>query len=70
MLTSSFAAPDPLATSGDTRDRIALAGKRTSSEATMSANDRQGRAFGLNGTRWLAKEKGIQSLPESFALSA
>jgi hypothetical protein len=53
-----------------TRDRIALAGKRTSSEATMSANDRQGMAFGLNGTRWLAKEKGIQSLPESFGLSA
>ena len=36
----------------------------------MSANDRQGMAFGLNGTRWLAKEKGIQSLPESFGLSA
>ena len=40
MLTVSFVAYDPLATSGDTRDRIALAGKRTSSEATMSANDR------------------------------
>jgi hypothetical protein len=45
-------------------------GERTSSEATTSANDRQGRTFGLNRTQWLAKEQGIQSPPESFGLSA
>jgi hypothetical protein len=47
-----------------------LAGKRTSSNGTTPANDRQDGAFGLGQTRWLTKEQGIQSLPESRGLSA
>jgi hypothetical protein len=47
-----------------------LAGNRTSSEATISANNRRGRALGLDATQWLAKEQGIQSLLERFGLSA
>jgi hypothetical protein len=47
-----------------------LAGKWTSSNGTTPANDRQDGAFGLGRTRWLAKEQGIQSLPESRGLSA
>jgi hypothetical protein len=47
-----------------------LAAKRTSNEATTLANDRRGPAFGLNRTRWLAKEQQIQPSAESFGLLA
>jgi hypothetical protein len=46
-----------------------LAGKRASSDDATPTNDRQGGTFRLGRMRWLAKEQGIQSLPESFRLS-